>query len=145
MKTASAEGELAGDTACLDSWRPYITVGPARQSLACPTACHDAPGRVDGIISTVVRSLSRSQCLRPSDSTQSSASFPASPSSCWLRLPSLGEPALPSSSRAYLAGAPPWSTVSWPGLCGPPFILVLVLNDLLSHAGARPKLLSPGL
>jgi len=56
-----------------------------------------------------------SRYLRPSDSTQCCTSFPASPSSCWLRLPSFGKPALPSPSRAHLVGAPPWSPVSWPG------------------------------
>ena len=86
-----------------------------------------------------------SRHLRPSDSTQRSASFPVSPSSCWLQLPSLGKPALSSLSRAYLAGAPPWSPVSWPGLCSPPFLLVLVPKAPLSHADARPDLLSPGL
>ena len=86
-----------------------------------------------------------SQHLRPSDSTQGSASFPAFPSSCWLRLPSLGKPALSSPSRAYLAGAPPWSPASWPGLCSPPFLLVLVPKAPLSHADARPNALSPGL
>jgi len=86
-----------------------------------------------------------SQCLRPSDSVQCSASFPASLSLSWLRLPSLGKPAFSSPSRAYLAGAPPWSPVSWPGLCSPPFILVLVPKALLSRAGARLSPLSPDL
>jgi len=79
------------------------------------------------------------------DSTQCSASFPASPSSCWLRLPSLGKPALSSLSRAHLVGAPPWSPVSWPGLCSPPFLLVLVPKATPCYAGARRDLLSPGL
>ena len=86
-----------------------------------------------------------SQHLRPSDSTQSSVSFPASPSSSWLRLPSLDKPALSSPSRAYLAGAPPWSPVSWPRLCSPPFLLILFPKAPLSSAGARPGLLSSGL
>ena len=77
-----------------------------------------------------------SRHLRPSDSTQCSASFPASPSSCWLRLPSFGKPALPS---------PPWSPVSWPGLCSPPFLLVLVPKASPCRADARRDLLSPGL
>jgi hypothetical protein len=29
--------------ACLDSWRPYVAVGPARQSSARPSARHGAP------------------------------------------------------------------------------------------------------
>ena len=86
-----------------------------------------------------------SQRLWPSDSVQSSASFPATPSSSWLRLLSLGKPALSSPSRAYLARAPPWSPVSWPGLCSPPFLLVLVPTALLSCADARPSPLLPGL
>ena len=86
-----------------------------------------------------------SRHLRPSDSTQCSASFPTSPSSCWLRLPSYGKSALSSPSRAYLAGALSWSPVSWPGLCSPPFLLVLVPKASLCHAGARQDLLSPGL
>ena len=86
-----------------------------------------------------------SRHLQPSNSAQCSASFPASPSSCWLRLPSLGKPALSSPSRAYLAGAPPWSPVSWPGLCSPPFFLVLVPKAPLGRVGARRDLLSPGL
>jgi len=40
-----------------------------------------------------------SPCLRPSDSIHRSASFPATPSSSWLQLSSLGKPALPSPSR----------------------------------------------
>ena len=55
-----SRGELAGDAACLDSWRPYVTVSPTRQSSACPTARHDAPGRVDSAIFTPVHPLSRS-------------------------------------------------------------------------------------
>ena len=86
-----------------------------------------------------------SQHLWPSDSVQCSTSFPASSSSCWLRLLSLGKPALSPLSRAHLAGVPPWSPVSWPGLCSPPFLLVLVPKAPLSHAGARRDLLSPGL
>jgi len=86
-----------------------------------------------------------SQRLRPSDSVQCSASFPATPSSSWLRLPNLGKPALSSPSRAYLAGAPPWSPASWPGLCSPPFLLVLVPKAPLTHADARSSPLSPGL
>ena len=86
-----------------------------------------------------------SRHLRPSDSTQCSASFPASPSSCWLWLPSFGKPALPSPSRAHLAGAPPWSLVSWPGLCSPPFLLVLVPKASPCRADARRDLLSLGL
>ena len=69
-----------------------------------------------------------SQILQPNDSVQCSISFLASPSSSWLRLPRLGKSALSSPSRAYLAGAPPWSPVSWPGLCSPPFLLVLVVD-----------------
>ena len=84
-----------------------------------------------------------SPCLRPSDSVHRSASFPATPSSSWLQLPSLGKPALPPPSRAYLAGAPPWSPASWPGLCSPPFLLILVPTALLGHADARPHSLSP--
>ena len=79
-----------------------------------------------------------SPCLRPSNSAQRSASLSTSPSSSWLRLPSLGEPALPSPSRAYLAGAPPWPPASWPGLCSPPFFLILVPKAPLGHADARP-------
>ena len=79
-----------------------------------------------------------SLCLRPSNSAQRSASFPATPSSSWLQLPSLGKPALPSPSRAYLAGASPWSPASWPGLFSPPFLLVLVPKAPLGHADARP-------
>jgi len=86
-----------------------------------------------------------SQRLRPSDSVQRSASFPATPSSSWLRLPSLGKPALSSPSRAYLAGAPPWSSVSWPGLYSPPFLFVLVPKAPLSRVDARPSPLSSGL
>ena len=86
-----------------------------------------------------------SRHLRPSDSTQCSASFPASPSSCWLQLPSFGKPALSSPSRAHLAGAPPWSPVSWPGLCSPPFLLVLVPKGSPCHVGARWDLLLRGL
>ena len=86
-----------------------------------------------------------SRHLRPSNSTQCSASFPASSSSCWLWLSSLGKPKLSSPSRAYLDGAPPWSPVSWPGLCSAPFLLILVPKAPLSHAGARRDLLSPGL
>jgi len=86
-----------------------------------------------------------SRHIRPSDFTQRSANFPASPSSCCLRLPSLGKPALSSPSRAYLAGAPPWSPVSWPGLCSPPFFLVLVPKAPLSRASARLDLLLPSL
>ena len=86
-----------------------------------------------------------SRHLRPSDSTQCSTSFPASPSSSWLRLRSLGKPALSSPSRAYLSGAPLWSPVSWPGLCSLPFLLVLVPKAPPSHAGARLDLLLPGL
>jgi len=40
---AVRRGELAGDAACLDSWHPYVAVGPARQSSACPTARNGAP------------------------------------------------------------------------------------------------------
>ena len=86
-----------------------------------------------------------SQRLRPNDSVKCSASIPASPLSSWLQLPSLGKPALSSSSRAFLAGAPLWSPVSWPGLCSLPFLLVLVPKAPLSRAGARPSPLSPGL
>ena len=114
------------------------------------------PGRVDRAISAPgVLSLSRvvvsasppllrraralaSPCLRPSDSAQRSASFPATPSSSWLRLPNLGKPALSSPSRAYLAGAPPWSPALWPGLCSPPFLLILVPKASLGLAVARP-------
>jgi len=60
MEAASAEGELAGDAVCLDSWRPYVAVGPARQLPVGPPGRHDAPGRVDSAISSLVRSLSRS-------------------------------------------------------------------------------------
>jgi len=75
--------------------------------------------------------------LGPSDSAQRSASLSTSPSSSWLRLPSLGKPALSSPLRAYLAGAPPWSPASWPGLCSPPFLLILVPKAPLGHADAR--------
>jgi len=81
-----------------------------------------------------------SPCLRPSDSVHRSASFPMTPSSSWLQLPSLGKPALPSPSRAYLAEAPPWSPASWPGLCSPPFFLILVPKAPL---GAFSSALSP--
>jgi len=86
-----------------------------------------------------------SQRLRSSDSVQRSASFPATPSPSWLRLPSLGKPELSSPSRAYLAGAPPWSPASWPGLYSLPFLFVLVPKALLSHADARSSPLSSGL
>jgi len=86
-----------------------------------------------------------SQRLRPSDSIQHSASFPATPSSSWLRLPSLGKPALSPPSRAYLAGVPPWSPASWPGLYSPPFLFVLAPKAPLSRADARPCPLSSGL
>ena len=76
-----------------------------------------------------------SRHLRRSDSTQSSASFPASPSSHWLQLPSFGKPALSSPSRAHLAGVPPWSPVSWPRLCSPVFLLVLVPKASPCHRG----------
>jgi len=76
METASAEGELAGDAACLESWRLYVTVVPARQSPACPTGHHDAPGRVDSAISTLVPPLSR-----PSSSPRRSVSGQVTPSS----------------------------------------------------------------
>ena len=75
--------------------------------------------------------------LRPSDSAQCSASLSASPSSSWLRLPSFGKPTLSSSSRAYLAGAPPWSPTSWPGLCSPSFRFILVPKAPLGRADAR--------
>jgi len=80
-----------------------------------------------------------SQRLRPSDSAQHSASFSTTPSSSWLRLPSLGKPALSSPSRAHLAGALPWSPASWPGLCSSPFRFTLVPKALLGHADARPS------
>jgi len=113
------------------------------------------PGRVDNAIPLPVPSLSRasssprrrrcfgelarvSPCLRPSNSAQCSASLSTSPSLSWLRLPSLGEPALPSPSRACLAGAPPWSPASWPGLCSQPFLLILVPKAPLGHVDARP-------
>jgi len=83
-----------------------------------------------------------SPCLWPSDSAQRSASLSASPSSSWLRLPSFGKPALSFPSRAYLAGAPPWSPASWPGLCSPPFHFILVLKALLGRADARSCSLS---
>jgi len=86
-----------------------------------------------------------SQHLRPRDSVQRYVSFPATPSSSWLRLPSLGKPALSSPSRAYLAGAPPWSPASWPGLCSPPFLLILVPKAPLSRANACSRPLSSGL
>ena len=86
-----------------------------------------------------------SQRLQPSDSTQRFASFPASPSSCWLQLPSLGNPALHSPSRAYLARVPPWSPVSWPGLSSLAFLLVLVPKAPPCHADARWDSLLPGL
>ena len=138
---------------CLDPWRPYVAVGPARQSSTRPTAHHGAPGRVDNAIPLPVHSLSRASsspsrrrcfgglaraCLRPSNSAQCSASLSTSLSSSWLRLPSLDEPALPSPSRACLAEAPPWSPASWPGLCSPPFLLILVPKAPVGHADARP-------
>jgi len=83
-----------------------------------------------------------SPCLWPSDSAQRSASLSASPSSSWLRLPSFGKPALSSPSRAYLAGAPPWSPASWPGLCSLPFHFILVPKAPLGRADARPCSLS---
>jgi len=146
----------------LDSWHPYVAVGPACQLPARPPGRHGALGRVDSAILPLALSLAlivfsaslpllrraralASQHLRPSDSTHCSANFPASPSSCWLRLLSFGKPALSSPSRAYLAGAPSWSPVSWPGLCSPPFLLVLVPKASLCHAGARRDLLLPGL
>jgi len=84
-----------------------------------------------------------SLCLRPSNSAQRSASLSTSPSSSWLRLPSLGEPALPAPTRAYLAGVPPWPPASWPGLCSPPFLLILVPKASLGLAVARPRSLLP--
>jgi len=78
-----------------------------------------------------------SPCLRPSNSVHRSAGLSTSPSSSWLQLPSLGEPALPSPPGAYLAGASPWPPVSWPGLCSPPFFLILVPKAPLGHADAR--------
>jgi len=86
-----------------------------------------------------------SQRLGPRDSVQRSASFLATLSSSWLRLLSLAKPALSSPSRAYLAGAPPWSPASWPGLCSPPVLLILVPKASLSHADACPRPLSFGL
>jgi len=84
-----------------------------------------------------------SQRLRPSDSAQRSASFSTTPSSSWLRLPSLGKPALSSPSRSHLTGAPPWSPASWLGLCSPPFRFILVPKAPLGRADARPSSLSP--
>jgi len=81
-----SRGELAGDAACLDSWHPYFAVGPARQSSACPTARHDAPGRMDSAISTSVRPLSRSsssprrrRCFCELARSRLSTSGPATP------------------------------------------------------------------
>ena len=154
--------ELAGDATCSDLWHPYVAVGPACQLPTCPLGRHDAPGRVDSAILPLALSLSlivfsvrpallrraralASRHLRPSNSTQRSASFPASPSSRWLWLLSFGKPALPSPSRAHLAGAPPWSPVSWPGLCSPPFLLVLVPKASPCHPDACRDPLSLGL
>ena len=144
--------ELAGAAVCLDPWHPYIAVGPICQCPACLQGHHDVPGGVDSVISppdslslTVLPRISAlrrpwelvSRCLRPSDSTHHFASFPASSSSRWLQLPSLGKPALPSLLRAHLAGVPPWSPTSWPGLSGPSFPLVFVPITLPRHADAR--------
>ena len=163
MESPSVQGSSRGDTACPDPWRPYVAVGPARQSSACPTARHGDPGRMDSAIPSRfalsrVRRLLRvaaaasassrahalaSQRLRTSDSAQRSASFSVTPSSSWLRLPRLGKPALSSPSRAYLAGAPPWSPASWPGLCSPPFLFILLPKAPLGRADARSSSLSP--
>ena len=86
-----------------------------------------------------------SQHLRPSNTTQRPASFPVSPLLRWLQLPSFSKPALSSPSRAHLAGVRPWSPVSWPGLCSPVFLLILVPKASPCHADARWDSLSPGL
>jgi len=102
-------------------------------SLACVAAAASASSRA------------RVSASPARDSVQRSVSFPATPSSSWLWLPSLGKPALSSSSRAYLAGAPPWSPASWLGLCSPPLLLILVPKAPLSRADACPHPLSSGL
>ena len=109
---------------------------PGPLSLACIVFSASPP------LLRRVRTLA-SPRLRPSDSAQRSASFSASVSSSWLRPPSFGKPALSSPSRAYLAGAPPWSPASWPGLCSPPFRFILVPKAPLGRADARPSSLSP--
>jgi len=89
-----SRGELTGDAACLDSWRPYVAVGPARQSSACPTARHGAPGRVVNAISTLVRPLSRlsssprrRRCFGELMRSRLSVSGQATPSSAPLASP----------------------------------------------------------
>ena len=136
----------------MDSWRPYVAVGPARQSSARPSSRPGAPVAWTEPFPLPVSSLSRassfprrrrcfgelarvSPCLRSSNYVQCSASLSTPPSSSWLRLPSLGEPALPSPSRAYLAGAPPWPPAPWSGLCSPPFFLILVPKASPCHRG----------
>jgi len=108
---------------------------PGQLSLACVVFSASPP------LLRRVRALA-SPRFRPSDSAQHSASLSASPSTSWLRLPRLGKSALPSPSRAYLAGAPPWSPASWPGLCSPPFLLIHVPEAPLGRADARPSSLS---
>jgi hypothetical protein len=104
---------------------------PSSLSLACVVVSASPP--------LLRRARARvSPCLRSSNSVQCSASLSTPPSSSWLRLPSLGEPALPSPPRACLAGVPPWPPASWPGLCSPPFFLILVPKAPLGHADARP-------
>ena len=154
----------------MDPWRPYVAVGPASQHPMCPPSRHDAPGRVDSAILPLALSLSlslivfsasppslrrarkpMSRCLQPmsseahvaASSTQCFARVPVSPSSCWLQLPSLGKPTLPSPSRAHLVGVPPWSLGSWPGLFSRAFLFVLVPEAPPCHADARRGSLLP--
>ena len=49
----------------MDSWHPYVAVGPAFQLPVHPPGRHDAPGRVDSAISPLAFSLSRSLSYPP--------------------------------------------------------------------------------
>jgi hypothetical protein len=130
-------------------WSRSSVLSASYSSPRCPRSRgqrHSTPGSLP--LACVVVSASppllqrararMSPCLRPSHSAQRSASLSTSPSSSWLRLPSLGKPTLPSPSRAYLAGALPWPPASWPGLCSPPFFLILIPKAPLGLAVARP-------
>jgi len=113
------------------AWTPPFH--PGSLSLACVVFSASPP----------LLRRARALASQPSDSAQRSASFSATPSSSWLRLPSLGKPTFSSPSRAHLAGAPPWSPASWPGLCSTPFRFILVPKAPLGRADARPSSLSP--
>jgi len=71
--------------------------------------------------------------------------LPLSRAHRWLQMPSFGKPTLPSPSRGHLAGVPPWSPVSWPGLSSLAFLLVLIPKAPPCHADARRGPLLPGL